>query len=171
MPGGVTTTSPSTFLPSPFEDEVSPQRGAQQHDDDDEHDSQRSPNSAVVPSTRCPRPESSTTDDATTKGEKECEEGRVADLIPDPASIFAPTLRTTTTTTTTATTTTTTTTTSSSLSTTSTGTATSGPDLDDRRGHSLDLPSSKGNGGKENSHHAGAKIRRSISELLHFGMN
>ena len=75
--------------------------------------------------------------------------GNAADYIPDPASIF-------------------TNATTTSLSTTTT--TTSALEIA-RRGHSLDLPSpsSSPNAGKQNRHAAGAKIRRSISELLSFG--
>ncbi|KAH9163300.1 hypothetical protein EDB89DRAFT_2021023 [Lactarius sanguifluus] len=79
-----------------------------------------------------------------------------ADFIPDPASIFASA-------------------TSTSLSTTidtlisTAPTAASALDIA-RRGHSLDLPSSTAGAGKHHHRHAtGAKIRRSISELLNFG--
>ncbi|KAH8989971.1 hypothetical protein EDB92DRAFT_1866613 [Lactarius akahatsu] len=76
-----------------------------------------------------------------------------ADFIPDPASIFASA-----------------TTTSLSMTTISTATtAASALDIA-RRGHSLDLPSSTTSTGKHHHRHAtGAKIRRSISELLNFG--
>lgn len=76
-----------------------------------------------------------------------------ADFIPDPASIFASA-----------------TTTSLSMTTISTATtAASALDIA-RRGHSLDLPSSTTSAGKQHHRHAtGAKIRRSISELLNFG--
>ena len=77
--------------------------------------------------------------------------GSPTDYIPDPASIF-------------------TNATSTSLSTTTTNT--SALEIA-RRGHSLDLPSpsSSPNAEKHNRHAAGAKIRRSISELLSFGSN
>jgi hypothetical protein len=68
--------------------------------------------------------------------------------IPDPASIFANA-------------------TTTSLSTTTT-TTTSALEIA-RRGHSLDLPSPSASSGKHHRHAAGAKIRRSISELLSFG--
>ena len=71
----------------------------------------------------------------------------LADYIPDPASIFANA-------------------TTTSLSTTiDTTTTTSALEIA-RRGHSLDLPSPSA---KHHRHAAGAKIRRSISELLNFG--
>ncbi|KAI9433475.1 hypothetical protein H4582DRAFT_1985493 [Lactarius indigo] len=83
-----------------------------------------------------------------------------ADFIPDPASIFAN-----------ATTTSLSTTIDTTISTvtTTTTTAASAQDIA-RRGHSLDLPSSTATSGKHHHRHAtGAKIRRSISELLNFG--
>ena len=81
----------------------------------------------------------------------------LADFIPDPASIFANA-------------TTTSLSTTIDTTTNSTATTTSASALDiDRRGHSLDLPSSTANAGKHHRHAAGAKIRRSISELLNFG--
>ncbi|KAI9439481.1 hypothetical protein BJY52DRAFT_1322007 [Lactarius psammicola] len=71
-------------------------------------------------------------------------------FIPDPASIFANA---------------TTTSLSMTIDTTTTASA-----LDiARRGHSLDLPSSTANAGKHPRQATGAKIRRSISELLNFG--
>lgn len=76
----------------------------------------------------------------------------LADFIPDPASIFANA-------------------TTTSLSTTveTTTTAISALDIA-RRGQSLDLPSPTASAGKRHHRHAaGAKIRRSISELLNFG--
>ena len=85
----------------------------------------------------------------------------LADFIPDPASIFANA-------TTTSLSTTIDTTTTSTATTTTTTTGTSALDIA-RRGHSLDLPSSTANAGKHHRHAAGAKIRRSISELLNFG--
>jgi hypothetical protein len=83
-------------------------------------------------------------------------------VIPDPASIFANA-------TTTSLSTTIDTTTNSTATTT---TGTSAIDIA-RRGHSLDLPSSTASVGKQQHHRhaAGAKIRRSISELLNFGSN
>jgi hypothetical protein len=47
-------------------------------------------------------------------------------------------------------------------------TTASAPDLA-RRGHSLDLSSPISDGGDKHRNHAGAKIRRSLSGLLHFG--
>lgn len=80
----------------------------------------------------------------TNAGEKVARE---VDLLPDPASIFSAIASSDSTTTTSA----------------------SVPDLF-RRGHSLDLPSPSTNGGgSSKQQNEGSKIRRSISELLHFG--
>jgi hypothetical protein len=87
-----------------------------------------------------PRPESQHSD-TDARGQVACG----FDLIRDPASIF--------------------TTIASSGSTATT--AASAPNLP-RRGHSLELPSPSANS-SSNQHTGGSKIRRSISEFLHFG--
>lgn len=93
------------------------------------------------------QPQSPLSQSSDTHLEEKVAQGKV-DLIPDPASIFPV----------------------STASKSTATTAASAPDLS-RRGYSLELTSlrTSTNGGNAKSQNGGSKIRRSISEFLHFG--